>query len=48
MVRLLVNSIVPISQGSDEADIPVLSKAGLRVANMIKNGQKTSDMAMLL
>jgi hypothetical protein len=48
MVRLLVNGIGPIFQGSDEPVIPVLSKAGLRVASMIKNGQKTSDIAMLL
>jgi DNA-binding CsgD family transcriptional regulator len=48
MVRLLVNNIVPISQGSGEAAITVLSKAELRVANMIKNGLKTSDIARLL
>jgi ATP/maltotriose-dependent transcriptional regulator MalT len=48
MVRLLVNNIVPISQGRDEVVIPVLSKTELRVANMIKNGLKTSDIARLL
>jgi DNA-binding CsgD family transcriptional regulator len=48
IVRLLLNNVISISKGREESVIPVLSKAELRVANMIKNGLKTAAIAKLL